>query len=131
MIDRPKRVGELIREKVSTILRKKVADPRIGFVSVTDVVLSKDLKNAKVFVSIYGTDKDKRDTMRGITSAKGYIQGELGRSIDLRYTPNLRFIEDKAIERGSRMMVIMSKLEREATESKKIHGQQQRTKKRR
>ncbi|NQU16607.1 MAG: 30S ribosome-binding factor RbfA [Candidatus Saganbacteria bacterium] len=120
MNNRSKRLGELIKEEICRILREKVSDPRIGFASVTDVNLSPDLKTAKVFVSIYGTDLNKRESMQGLLSAKGYIQGELSRSLELRYTPSLNFVQDKSIERGGRVFAIMSKLEKEAAESKRI-----------
>ncbi len=120
MNNRTKRIGELIREETSRVLREKVADPRIGFTSITDVNVSPDLKNAQVYVSVYGTDKNKNETMAGLKSAVGYIQGEVGRTLNLRYTPRFTFVLDKSIERGSRVLVIMSKLEKEARESKNL-----------
>ncbi|MFC1495886.1 30S ribosome-binding factor RbfA [Candidatus Margulisiibacteriota bacterium] len=119
-MNRQKRVGELIKKEISAILTKKVADPRIGFVSVTEVEMTADLRFAKIFVSIYGSEKDKKDSMRGLQSAKGYIQVELSRNLDLRYTPNISFVRDKSIERGSRVMAIMSRLEKEAAECERL-----------
>lgn len=119
-MNRGQRIGDLIKEKVSLILRKKVADPRIGFVSITDVKMPQDLKSAKIFVSIYGSERDKKETMKGLSSARGFIQGELGRSLELRYVPIINFEEDKSIERGSRVLVIMSKLEKEASECQRL-----------
>lgn len=119
-MSRAERVGELLKEEISRILLKKVSDPRIGFSSVTNVDVSPDLKSAKVFVSVYGTEKDKKETMRGLQSAKGFIQGEAGRALELRHTPALSFILDTSIEKGSRVLVIMSKLEREAAESRQL-----------
>lgn len=123
MNNRVKRIGELIKEKVSTLLREKVADPRIGFVSITDVEVAPDLKSAKVFVSIFGTEKTQKESMSGLLSAKGFIQGEVGRALDLRYTPVLTFIADKTIERASRLMAIMNRIEKEAVESRKASNE--------
>lgn len=120
---RPSRIGELLRDEISKILREKVSDPRIGFVSVTEVKLSPDLMSARVYVSIYGTEKDKKDSMAGLSSARKFIQGEISRSLNLRYTPNITFVLDKSIERGSWLLVVMGKLEREAAESKRLHNQ--------
>lgn len=120
MNNRSKRIGELIKEEISRVLREKVADPRIGFSSIVEVEVTTDLKFAKVFVSVYGTDKTKKETMAGLKSAVGYIQGEVGRVLNLRYTPRFTFVLDESIEKGSRVLVIMSKLEKEARESKSL-----------
>jgi len=121
--NREKRIGELIKEKISTLLREKVADPRIGFVSIIDVEVAPDLKSAKVFISIFGTEKAQKESMAGLLSAKGFIQGEVGRTLDLRYTPVLTFIADKTMERASRIMAIMNRLEKEAVESRKASNE--------
>lgn len=117
---RKERIGELIKEHISALLKKKVADPRIGFISITDVEVTPDLRTAKIFVSIYGSEREKNETMRGLASAKGYIQGEVGRALELRHTPFLTFVQDKSIERGSRVLAIMSKLEKEAAECERL-----------
>lgn len=110
---RSERVEELIREEVSKILREKVSDPRIGFVSITSVKVSPDLENASIFVSIYGDEKKKNEAMQGLYSATSFIRGELGRMIELRLTPKIQFVRDDSIERGSKVLSIMSKLKNE------------------
>lgn len=113
MTTRQTRVEELIREEVSDILRKRVSDPRIGFVSITMVEISPDLKNASINVSILGDDKKKKSAMEGLDSATNFIQGELGHRLKLRGTPAIRFVQDDSLERGSRVLQIMNRLENE------------------
>ena len=126
MKNRIERVQSEMQKIISDILAKKVADPRIGFVSVTGVEVAPDLKSAKVFISVLGTERERRDTFEGLESATPFIRTELGRKIDLRYVPELIFVHDKSIERGSRVLAIMSKLEREAAQGKKLLKEQKR-----
>ena len=120
---RPERVAELIKEEVSRIIRERVSDPRIGFLSVTGVDLSPDLKNAKIFISVLGGKQEKDKTFEGLKSATPFIRGQLGQVLELRFVPEINFVHDKSIERGSRVLAIMSKLEREAAEGKKYSKQ--------
>ena len=110
---RQERVEELIREEVSDILREKVFDPRIGFVSITQVRTSPDLKNASIFVSIFGEESQKKEAMRGLGSATGFIRRELGKMLELRVTPEIHFVRDDSIEKGSRVLGIISTLKHE------------------
>ena len=117
---RPERVAELIKEEVSRIIHERVSDPRIGFISITAVELTPDLKNAKIFASVLG-DKDEREkTFEGLRSATSFIRGQLGKILKLRYVPEISFVYDKSIERGSRVLAIMHKLSREAEEGRKL-----------
>ena len=110
---RAERIEELIREEVCEILREKVSDPRVGFVSVTGVEISPDLENASIYVSILGEEKKKAEAMSGLDSATGYIRVELGRRLELRLTPKIRFVRDDSIERGSKVLAVMSRLKNE------------------
>lgn len=112
-MSRQERVEELIREEVSDILRTRVFDPRIGFVSVTRVKMSSDLKNASIFVSIFGAENKKEEAMAGLNSATGFIQRELGHMLQLKTTPKIRFVRDDSLERGSRVLDILSKLRKQ------------------
>jgi ribosome-binding factor A len=116
---RPERIQELIKEDVSRIIREKVSDPRIGFVSVTSVEITPDLKEAKIFVSVLGNKEERDKSLEGLRSATSFIRGQLGKTLQLRFVPEINFVYDKSIERGSRVLAIMGKLEREAAEGKK------------
>lgn len=110
---RQRRVGHALRELISDILTNEIKDPRIGFVSVTDVEVSGDLRHAKVFVSVYGDDSEKQESLSGLNSAKGYIRKLVGERIRLFHTPEISFRFDPSIERGARISGILRELEQE------------------
>ena len=112
---RERRVGELLKEEISKIIRREVKDPRIGFVSVTDVEVSGDLRHAKVFVSVYGDEKEKKDTMAGLEKATGFIRKLVGDRIKIHHTPEIIFRYDDSIEHG----VYISKLIKEVRNEEK------------
>lgn len=115
------RVAELIRREVSQLLLSGIKDDRVGMgmVSVTDVDVSGDLQHAKIFVSIYGTDEARAETMEGLKSATGYVRSELGHRMRLRRTPEVVFLEDRSIERGTQVLSLINRLseQRPASES--------------
>ncbi|MEB3218118.1 MAG: 30S ribosome-binding factor RbfA [Nostocales cyanobacterium 94392] len=112
---RVSRVAELIKREVSLMLLNGIKDDRVGtgMVSVTDVDVSGDLQHAKIYVSIYGTDEAKQETMAGLKSATGYVRSELGSRIRLRRTPEVIFVEDRSIERGNRVLSLLDKIKNE------------------
>ncbi|MDP5337580.1 MAG: 30S ribosome-binding factor RbfA [Nodularia sp. (in: cyanobacteria)] len=107
------RVAELIKREVSQMLLHGIKDDRVGtgMVSVTYVDVSGDLQHAKVYVSIYGTESAKSETMAGLKSATGYVRSELGSRVRLRRTPEVIFIEDDSIEEGNKVLSLLNKLE--------------------
>jgi ribosome-binding factor A len=109
------RVAELIKREVGQLLISGIKDDRVGvgMVSVTDVDVSGDLQHAKIFVSIYGTDEARAATMAGLKSATGYVRSELGHRIRLRRTPEVVFIEDRSIERGTQVLSLLNRLSEE------------------
>ena len=109
---RVSRVAELVRREVSQMLLHGIKDDRVGagMVSVTDVDVSGDLQHAKIFVSIYGTEEAKEETMAGLKSATGYVRSELGQRIRLRRTPEVVFVEDLSIERGTKVLSLLNQL---------------------
>jgi ribosome-binding factor A len=106
------RVAEQIKREVSLMLMNGIKDDRVGtgLVSVTDVDVSGDLQHAKIFVSIYGTDEAKAETMAGLKSATGFVRSELGHRVRLRRTPEVIFVEDRSIERGDKVLNLISQL---------------------
>ncbi|HLP88848.1 MAG TPA: 30S ribosome-binding factor RbfA [Nostocaceae cyanobacterium] len=116
---RVSRVAELIKREVSQMLLNGIKDDRVGtgMVSVTDVDVSGDLQHAKIFVSIYGTEEAKAETMAGLKSATGYVRSELGSRIRLRRTPEVVFIEDRSIERGTKVLTLLNQLREEREET--------------
>ena len=113
MPHRPEKVEQFIKEELSEIIRREVRDPRIGFVSITDVEMSADLRHARVFVSVLGDADAKAATMEGLRSALGYIRRELGGRLELRYTPEITFKLDESIERGARVNKLLGDVAKE------------------
>ncbi len=109
------RVAELIRREVSQMLMVGIKDDRVGagMVSVTDVDVSGDLQHAKIFVSVYGTEEARAATMSGLKAATGYVRGELGRRVRLRRTPEVIFLEDRSLERGTKVLSLLNQLNQE------------------
>ncbi|BAZ45372.1 ribosome-binding factor A [Chondrocystis sp. NIES-4102] len=109
------RVAALIKREVSQMLMSEIKDDRVGagMVSVTDVDISGDLQHAKIFVSIYGTDVARAETMMGLESAVNYVRRELGSRMQLRRTPTIRFVEDRSLERGDNMLNLLNQISQE------------------
>jgi len=98
-----KRIEELLRRELSTIVLYELKDPRAGFLTVTGVSLSEDQRSAKVKVLIRGTEEQKRETLGTLRRARGYIQGLIASRLDLRFTPLLAFLEDTEIIKAMRL----------------------------
>ncbi|MBD1830786.1 30S ribosome-binding factor RbfA [Microcoleus vaginatus GB1-A2] len=109
---RIERVASLIKREVSLMLLNGIKDDRVGagMVSVTDVIVSGDLQHTKIFVSIYGTDEAKAETMEGLKSATSYVRNQLGQRVQLRRTPEVIFLEDHSLERGDKMLILLNQL---------------------
>ena len=109
MSSRARRVNEAIRQVLSDAV-PTLKDPRIGFVTVTGVEATKDFSQAKVFVSVLGTESDRERTLAGLQAARGVLQAQVGRELGLRRTPVLSFEYDPAVERGVRLTQIIDAL---------------------
>ena len=95
---RSERVADLIRKEISEMLMRSIKDPRIGFVTITRVSVTEDCRSAKIYYSVMGTAAEREESLKGLTSATGYIRKELGRRVSLRYTPEIVFQFDPSIE---------------------------------
>jgi ribosome-binding factor A len=104
--DRMRRVNEAVREVLSDSM-KLLKDPRVGFVTVTDVRTSPDLRHAKVFVSVLGSEEEREATMDGLTSAHGLLQSVVNRELRIKRTPTLEFVYDDTAERAARLERIL------------------------
>jgi len=111
---RTDRIGELMRREVSDLLLRGLKDARVraGMVSVTGVEVTKDLRLATIYVSIYGDEAAQAETMIGLNSAQGFIRGELGRRIRLRHTPEITFEHDRSLERRDKIMALLLQLKK-------------------
>ena len=104
------RAGELLKEEISQIVLREMKDPRIGFVSVTDVEVSGDLRHAKVFISVYGSDQEKKETLEGLQQAQGFVRKLVGERIKIHHTPEIIFRYDDSIENGVHISEIIKDL---------------------
>ncbi|WP_036479194.1 30S ribosome-binding factor RbfA [Myxosarcina sp. GI1] len=112
---RVSRVASLIKREVGQMLINGIKDDRVGsgLVSITDVDVSGDLQHVKIFVSIYGTEEAKAETMEGLKSSVGYVRRELGHRMRLRRTPEIAFYEDRSLERGDRMLNLLDEIKQD------------------
>ncbi len=113
MSQRTARVDELLREEISAIVSREVADPRIGFVTITEVEVTPDLSHATVWVSVIGPEEDRRTSLRALGRAMPFVRGRLGK-LRLRRIPELHLREDDSAQRGTRLLRIIDDLERGA-----------------
>jgi ribosome-binding factor A len=108
---RADRVAEAIREEVATFLADGAKDPRIvGLVTVTGVDVTHDLRHAKIFVSVLGSDVEKKSTLEGLESAAAYLRSRLGRSLRLRFAPELVFQSDASVARAARIETLLEQI---------------------
>ena len=116
------RVAALIQREVSQMLLSGIKDDRVGagMVSITDVDVSGDLQHARIFVSIYGTEEARIETMAGLRSSTAFIRRELGQRMRLRRTPEVSFDEDRSIERGDRTLTLLTEIARARETNQKI-----------
>jgi ribosome-binding factor A len=101
--ERMRRVDEAMREVLSDVLTHDLKDPRVGFVTVTDVKTSPDLRHARVYVSVLGDPEAVEASLEGLRSAHGYLQGRVGSELRLKNTPALQFVHDDTAERAQRL----------------------------
>jgi ribosome-binding factor A len=116
---RVSRVAELIRREVSQMILSDIKDDRVGagMVSVTAVDVAGDLQHTKIFVSIYGSDEARAETMEGLKSVTGFVRSELGKRVRLRRTPTVLFVEDKSFDRATHVISLINKISQERSES--------------
>jgi ribosome-binding factor A len=109
MADRMRRVNESVRQVLSEAL-PELKDPRIGFVTVTGVDTSADLRQARVYVSVLGSERKRKDTLAGLAAAHGVLQARIARELRMKRTPTLAFEYDPTVEEGVRMSKLIDEL---------------------
>jgi ribosome-binding factor A len=109
---RHERVRELLKRELGEILRRELAISEVGLVTVTEVGVANDLHSAVVYIGVIGTDAQKKQAVQTLQKDRKRIQGLVGRSVILKYTPTLKFVFDESIERGNRVLEILNELEK-------------------
>lgn len=110
MVKRSDKVGEQIHKIVSELLIKGLKDPRIGFVTITGVKLTTDLRQATIFFTVIGSDEERKNTEAGLNSARGFIRKELGQALKLRVVPEVQFKYDTSVEYGLHIESILREI---------------------
>jgi ribosome-binding factor A len=100
---RMRRVNEAIREILGDAIAIELKDPRIGFVTVTEVDTSPDLRSARVYVSVLGSPEERKSSLAGLRSSHGFLQGKIARAMRMKRTPTLTFEYDESVDRGDRI----------------------------
>ena len=111
---RPEKVSETVRQVLAETLAKgEIRDPRVGFVTVTGVVVTNDLSHARVLVSVLGEEAEKTRALEGLASAAGFLRGRVARTLGTRVIPKLHFELDRGIEHAQRIATVLEELKRE------------------
>ena len=110
MFKRSEKVAEAVHELISELLVKGLKDPRIGFVTITGVKVTDDMHLATVYFTVIGNDAEKKATEQGLNSARGFIRKEMGKSLRMRYVPDIVFKYDASVEYGSRIESILKEI---------------------
>ena len=111
MSQRTERIDELLRQEITTLLTREVADPHIGFATVTEVETAPDLRHAKVWVSVIGQEADRRTTLAALGRAMPFVRHELGKRLRLKRIPEFHLELDDTLERGTRVLQLLNELE--------------------
>ena len=110
---RMERVQELMKHELSKSILQDLKDPRIGFVTVTAVDVSSDLRNARVYVSLMGSEQQIADSWRGLQSSRGFLRRKIGHRVRLRYTPELTLELDKSVDYGVHIQELLQKIKKD------------------
>jgi ribosome-binding factor A len=111
------KVQEFIKQEISQIIQKDIKDPRVGFVTVTDVEMTRDLRHAKIFLSLMGSDEQKKATWEALNRALGFMRSEIGKRIRLRCTPELSLHLDKSLDYSNHIQKLLLQLEKDGSDN--------------
>lgn len=112
---RSQRLSVLLKEEVADIIMNKIKDPRLGFITVTDLELSDDLRNAKVFISVLKAE-DRTQSLQILNEAKGFVRGEIAKRLRIKIIPTFEFVFDESIERGFRIDELLKEIKKTSEE---------------
>jgi ribosome-binding factor A len=107
---RSDRVGDLLIELISELLRKEIRDPRIGAVTVTGAKVTKDLRHARIYFNLLGRHEERKDVMAGLKSATGFIRAKVGKQLNLRFVPTIEFFYDETEDEAQRIEGLLKQI---------------------
>jgi ribosome-binding factor A len=109
---RSDRVGDLLVELVSELLRREIRDPRVGAVTITAAKVSKDLRHARIYFNLFGGCADKKDVLAGLESATGFIRSKIGKQLNLRFVPTMEFFYDDTQDEAQRIEDLLKQVKK-------------------
>ena len=110
---RQRRVQELLVQQISEIIRRELKDPRVGFVTITDAEVTPDLRHARVFYSVLGSQEQREETGKALNRAAGFIRSEFAQRAQMRFVPDLKFAFDPSVERSARISQLLEEVRRD------------------
>jgi len=113
MTRRIDRISAQLKSEISDIIARELNDPRIGFVTITSVKVSNDLRHARVYVTVLGDTRTRDETLKGLRSASGFIRGEIGHRLRIKFIPDIKFELDTSVERTANVLNTLDKLMKE------------------
>lgn len=113
MTTRQNKLRELLKEEVSDILRREIKDPRLGFFTVMDAEITSDLRHAKVFVSIMGSEEERKQSMEVLKHAQHFVRQEFGKRVRMKVLPDIQFLHDESVDRGMRIFELLEEIKRD------------------
>ena len=122
---RARKLQEFIKQEVSQMLMRGMKDPRIGFTTVTDVEVTGDLRQAKIYVSLFGSDKEKADTLQALKHARGHVRSELGKILNLRHVPEIDFDKDTSLDYSMHIESLINEIHQGPTFTEKETNDEQ------
>lgn len=117
---RQEQIQNRLIEEISGMIQRELKDPRLGFITITGAEISRDLRNAKVYISVMGDDTSRDNSMRALKSAAGLIRGEFTRRAHLRVAPEIEFLFDQGLTRGARIFELLHKIKTESEQDENI-----------
>lgn len=122
MQHRPVRLAQELKSEISAIITRELPHHRLGFITITDVKVSPDLRYARVFISVLGPSEDRKRTLETLDSEKAFIRQLIGRRFRLRHTPEITFVYDETVENADHMMRLMDEIKKELPDEGKDGG---------
>ena len=113
MTTRQEKLVKLIKEEVSEILRREIKDPRFGFFTVIDAEITSDLRHAKVFVSIMGTEEERKQSMEVLKHAQHFVRQEFGKRVRMKILPDIQFVQDESVDTGMHIFELLEEIRRD------------------
>ena len=118
LLKRPNRVAHLIQKVISEILRKRIKNPQLGFITITEVKVTDDLQHAKIYFTVYGSEEERISTEKLLKKMTSFVRYHVGQRIRLRYTPEIIFQYDETIERAARIDELINKIHQKKSDAR-------------